>query len=155
MLLSRKHRRERTTFCTRFASVINIKHVACQWRGTAFSRGRPPPAQPRLRIHCRWRVTPSLAFSPVVTEHTHNSASAALDGTNFVFGLPRKSVKCEHWAPFGTPEHRHVSEFRPCCMCTNTPARKKKTTFAQLARTSPRGLYFQEYLEFVRFSCGI
>ena len=88
VLLSRKHRRGRYTFYT-----CHIKHVACQWRGLR-SRvdGRYLPAQPRVRVHCRWRVTPSLSFCL----STHISASRELESS-------------ERSAPCGTPEHRLVS----------------------------------------------
>ena len=84
-------------FCER--TEINIKPVACRWRETTFSRGRPLLEQLRVRVHCLWRVA---FLSLVVTERTQISV-------DLFFGTPRKWVKCEHSAPFGTLKHRLVS----------------------------------------------
>ena len=74
-------------FCER--TVTNIRHVACQWRGTAVSRRRPLPIR---TAHCRWRL--SRRFLPVVTEHTQfcvaGTGSLPFSGTKMG---PRASIR--------------------------------------------------------------
>ena len=62
-------------FCERTG--INSRHVACQWRGTAFSRNNCVFA-----YIAAWRVTPSFSFSLWSLLSTHNSASRALESTS-------------------------------------------------------------------------
>ena len=106
-------------------TVINIGHVACRWRGTAFSRIRPLPT--RTSACSRRR----LAFLlPAVTEHTQSCVARI---RIFPFsGTPRKCVKREHSAQFETPEQRRLVIPNMLYLHKQACAQKKKN-FAYLA----------------------
>ena len=99
VLLSRKHSRRRNTFCTCFfkRTVFNIEHVACQWRGTAFSGRRPLPT---LTGACSRTL---LLASDAVALFRHHWAHATL-------GLGHWNCGCNlGWGPARcvNPQRRH------------------------------------------------
>ena len=92
-------------FCER--TFTNFGHVTCRCRGTAFSRGRPPPSRAAACSRTLPLASDAVATHLlVVTEHRHNSASRSLEST--VSLARHERVKSEHSAPFGTPEDRLV-----------------------------------------------
>ena len=96
VLLTRKHRRERNTFCTCFANAR--KSTLGTWLAggmelrSRVKGGRYLPEQLRVRVHCRWRVTPSLSCClwPLSTQFC-----VAGIGINLFSGSQRKLVKGE------------------------------------------------------------
>ena len=148
MPLLRKHSRERN----KSARVLRTHGNQLEARGKPVgvelhsrADGCYLPEHLRVRVHCRWRVTPSR-FLTFITEHTHSSASRALE--SFLSQTRHKNgSRASIW------HHVERPNIVLCCICTNRPARKKKTVVC-LARTSSRGLYFRAYWDFARFFWG-
>ena len=131
-------------FCER--TLINIEHVACQWRGTAFSLVdvRYRPEQPRVRAHCRWRVAPSAPSCFFFACHHWALAILGLGHWNLPF----------HWhatkkGSRGSIRHHLerpnivLSRNSDLVVCAQTTPRAKKKTFVYVAPTSSRGLYYR------------
>ena len=106
-------------------TVINIRHVACQWRGTAFSRRRPLPARTAACSRTLPLASDAVALL-FACGHWAHTVLCRGHWNHQPSGTPRKWVACEHSPPFGTPEHRLVWYFWPSWSCTNRPARKKQ-----------------------------
>ena len=103
-------------------TVINIGHVARQWRGTAFSRRWPAPDGTLACSRALPLASDAAAFLlPVVTEHTQFCVAG------IVINL--------------------FSDTPPCLVI---PTMRTKTTFVHLARKSPRGSYVRADLDFAR-----
>ena len=109
-------------FCERTA--MNIRHVACRWRGTAISRTPPPPtrAVACVRVHCRWRVTRRFSFCPWSLEHTQFCVA----GTGTTFSLARPENESTASIRYHLERPSTVLS-RPCCICTKWPARQQKS----------------------------
>ena len=131
-------------FCER--TLINIEHVACQWRGTSFSLVdvRYRPEQPRVRAHCRWRVAPSAPscfFFCLSSLGTRNFGTRALESS---FPLARHKNGSR-----GSIRHHLerpnivLSRNSDLVVCAQTTPRAKKKTFVYVAPTSSRGLYYR------------
>ena len=65
-------------------TVINIRHVACRWRGTAFSRRRPAPA----------RVSPRFVFSGVFGVPKHGTRMLSCILCCFLYCSSRFCICC-------------------------------------------------------------
>ena len=128
-------------FCER--TVINRRHVACQRRGPAFSRGQPPPTRTAACSCALPLASDAVAcFLLVVTEHTQFCVAGI--GINLFFGTPREGQE----RGIGTSWNARTSSCLviPTLLFLQKQARAQKTTFVYLAR----GLYFWAYWDFAR-----
>ena len=66
------------------------------------------PNRLRVRVHCRWRVTPSRVLG-LSSLGTRKFGIRAVESFLPFSKLPRKWVQHERSAPVGTPHHRLVS----------------------------------------------
>ena len=132
-------------FCER--TIINIRHVACWWRGTAFSRRRPPVTHAAACSRSLPVASDAVAFlMPVVAERTHFCVAGM--GIAFFW----HATKMDQERAFGTIWNARASSSLVILtlLYLHKQTRAQKTTFAYLARTFLRDLYFRVYWDFAR-----
>ena len=106
---------------------INVRHVACRWRGPAFWRGRLPPNRTAACSRTLPLASDVVAFLlAVVIEHTQFRVAGT--EINLFSGTPRKASRASIRHLLERSNVVLVPKFRPCYL--DKHARAQQTTFA-------------------------